>query len=105
MQQSQAAQSPKTSEASPAKTDSESTTSAEATAVDSGIGSSSEYDQDNSGNHLLEAQDDTSEASTDEGYVFLVSSYISWMLIIAVDTQTRMLLPFFRPYCPKLGAV
>lgn len=35
--------------------------------VDSGIGSSSEYDQDNSEHHLLQAQDDTSEASTDEG--------------------------------------
>lgn len=38
-------------------------------AVDSGIdaGSSSEFDQENSGNHALEAHDDTSEASTDEG--------------------------------------
>jgi len=39
-------------------------------AVDSGIdaGSSSEFDQENNGEHALEAQDDTSEASTDEGY-------------------------------------
>ena len=38
-------------------------------AVDSGIdtGSSSEFDQENSANHALVAQDDTSEASTDEG--------------------------------------
>jgi hypothetical protein len=38
-------------------------------AIDSGIdaGSSSEFDQDNNANHALEAQDDTSEASTDEG--------------------------------------
>ena len=39
-------------------------------AIDSGIdvGSSSEFDQENNGEHALEAQDDTSEASTDEGY-------------------------------------
>jgi hypothetical protein len=38
-------------------------------AVDSGVdaGSSSEYDQENSSNYFLQAQDDTSEASTDEG--------------------------------------
>jgi hypothetical protein len=38
-------------------------------AVDSGVdaGSSSEFDQENSSNYLLQAQDDTSEASTDEG--------------------------------------
>jgi hypothetical protein len=38
-------------------------------AIDSGIdaGSSSEFDQDNTVHHVLEAQDDTSEASTDEG--------------------------------------
>jgi hypothetical protein len=38
-------------------------------ALDSGIdvGSSSEFDQENSNNYILEAQDDTSEASTDEG--------------------------------------
>jgi hypothetical protein len=57
--------------------DVQNTTSAEAStssaasnaAHDSGIeaGSSSEYDQDNSGNNLLQAQDDTSEYSTDEG--------------------------------------
>ena len=38
-------------------------------AIDSGIdaGSSSEFDQGNSANYALQAQDDTSEASTDEG--------------------------------------
>jgi hypothetical protein len=38
-------------------------------AVDSGVdaGSSSEFDQENSANYALQAQDDTSEASTDEG--------------------------------------
>jgi hypothetical protein len=43
--------------------------SAHHAAVDSGIdaGSSSEFDQDNSASHALVAQDDTSEASTDEG--------------------------------------
>ena len=37
--------------------------------VDSGVdtGSSSEFDQENSAAFALEAQDDTSEASTDEG--------------------------------------
>jgi len=37
--------------------------------VDSGvdIGSSSDFDQENSAAFALEAQDDTSEASTDEG--------------------------------------
>lgn len=40
-----------------------------AAAIDSGIdvGSSSEFDQDNSAGHALVAHDDTSEASTDEG--------------------------------------
>ncbi|CAO2657158.1 Nn.00g032840.m01.CDS01 [Neocucurbitaria sp. VM-36] len=81
MQQSQAARSPKASEASTPKTESEATPSAEASAVDSGIGSSSEYDQDNSGNHLLEAQDNTSEASTDEGYADSdASSFLSSIL-------------------------
>jgi hypothetical protein len=38
-------------------------------AVDSGVdaGSSSAFDQENSANYALQAQDDTSEASTDEG--------------------------------------
>ena len=38
-------------------------------AIDSGIdaGSSSEFDQENSAHYALQAQDDTSEASTDEG--------------------------------------
>jgi len=38
-------------------------------AFDSGIdpGSSSEFDQENNAHHALEAQDDTSEYSTDEG--------------------------------------
>jgi hypothetical protein len=37
--------------------------------IDSGIdaGSSSEFDQENSAHYAIEAQDDTSEASTDEG--------------------------------------
>jgi hypothetical protein len=38
-------------------------------AIDSGIdtGSFSEFDQENNAHYALEAQDDTSEASTDEG--------------------------------------
>jgi hypothetical protein len=38
-------------------------------AVDSGVeaGSSSEFDQENNADYALQAQDDTSEASTDEG--------------------------------------
>ncbi|KAJ4374368.1 hypothetical protein N0V83_003109 [Neocucurbitaria cava] len=85
MQQSRASRSPskspKTAAASPPKIKPEATTSSEAPPVDSGIGSSSEYDQDNSGNHLLEAQDDTSEASTDEGYAESdASSFLSSIL-------------------------
>ena len=40
-----------------------------ASALDSGVdvGSSNEFDQENDGSHVLQAQDDTSEASTDEG--------------------------------------
>lgn len=54
---------------------------AASTPVDSGVGSSSDFDQDNSGDHLLEAQDDTSEASTDEGYADSdASSFLSSIL-------------------------
>ncbi|USP82267.1 hypothetical protein yc1106_09541 [Curvularia clavata] len=57
--------------------------SAPSAAVDSGIdaGSSSEFDQENSGSHALIAQDDTSEASTDEGYADSdTSSFLSSIL-------------------------
>jgi hypothetical protein len=45
------------------------TSAAQSSAVDSGIdaGSSSEFDQENGAHYSLQAQDDTSEASTDEG--------------------------------------
>ncbi|KAL6703084.1 hypothetical protein ACN47E_010221 [Coniothyrium glycines] len=52
-------------------------------AQDSGIdaGSSSEYDQDNNGNILLQAQDDASEPDTDEGYADSdASSFLSSIL-------------------------
>ncbi|EFQ91283.1 hypothetical protein PTT_11910 [Pyrenophora teres f. teres 0-1] len=51
--------------------------------VDSGVdvGSSSEFDQENSAAFALEAQDDTSEASTDEGYADSnASSFLSSIL-------------------------
>ncbi|KAI2478875.1 Tam Trans-aconitate methyltransferase [Pyrenophora tritici-repentis] len=51
--------------------------------VDSGVdmGSSSEFDQENSAAFPLEAQDDTSEASTDEGYADSdASSFLSSIL-------------------------
>ncbi|KAF5844117.1 hypothetical protein GGP41_010165 [Bipolaris sorokiniana] len=54
-----------------------------AAAIDSGIdvGSSSEFDQDNSAGHALVAHDDTSEASTDEGYADSdASSFLSSIL-------------------------
>ncbi|KAH6851714.1 S-adenosyl-L-methionine-dependent methyltransferase [Alternaria alternata] len=50
---------------------------------DSGIdaGSSSEFDQENNAHHALEAQDDTSEYSTDEGYADSdASSFLSSIL-------------------------
>ncbi|KAH7402917.1 S-adenosyl-L-methionine-dependent methyltransferase [Pyrenochaeta sp. MPI-SDFR-AT-0127] len=78
MQQSPKAQSPTIADASASTAD---PSTALLSAVDSGIESSSEYDQENSGNHLLQAQDDTSEASTDEGYADSdASSFLSSIL-------------------------
>ena len=54
---------------SPPPAEARETPVARSSTVDSGVdaGSSSEFDQDNSANYALQAQDDTSEASTDEG--------------------------------------
>ena len=104
--QHQAAQSPKTPDASESTKESATAAAAaeSAAALDSGIGSSSEYDQDNSGNHLLQAQDDTSEASTDEGYGPHLRLQLHSMLTVAADTPTQMRPRFFRRYSPKSDA-
>ncbi|KAF1842294.1 S-adenosyl-L-methionine-dependent methyltransferase [Cucurbitaria berberidis CBS 394.84] len=85
MQQAQAVRRSATAEAAASTTESSAaslaSTAQVGSAVDSGIGSSSEYDQDNSGHHLLHAQDDTSDASTDEGYADSdASSFLSSIL-------------------------